>query len=107
MKKEKDLEVAITEKESAIVDMEEKIKALVKSNEKLKISNEKLREKIATHKVPSIDEYIDLKLRLEQEQMKTKVYQRKLNIKKLIERNQMIKIVKKPPLFPHKRSVIL
>ena len=107
MKKEKDLEVAIADKESSIVDMEEKIKALQKSNEKLKISNEKLREKIATHQVPSIDEYIDLKLRLEKEQKMTKIYERKMNIKKLIERNQMIKIVKKPPLFASSAPVVL
>ena len=107
MRREKELEVAINEKEAAIVDMEEKIKTIEKSNEKLKVTNEKLREKIATHKVPSIDEYIQLKLRLEQEQKKTKVFERKMNIKRLIEKNQMIKIVKKPVTFSEQNPIIL
>ena len=99
--------MAINEKESAIVDMEEKIKVLEKSNEKLKVGNEKLREKIATHKVPSIDEYIQLKLKLEQEQKKTKIFMRKMNIKRLIEKNQMIKVVKKPLTFTQHAPIIL
>ena len=107
MKKEKELEVAIADKESEIVDMEEKISSLVKSNDKLKITNEKLKEKIATHNVPTIDEYIDLKLRLEQEEKRAKVYQRKLNIKKLIEKNQMIKVVRKPRSFTIEQPIIL
>ena len=107
MKKEKELEVAIADKESEIVDMEEKISSLVKSNDKLKITNEKLKEKIATHNVPTIDEYIDLKLRLEQEEKRAKVYQRKLNIKKLIEKNQMIKVVRKPRSFAIEQPIIL
>ena len=107
MRREKELEVAINEKEAAIVDMEEKIKTIEKSNEKLKVTNEKLREKIATHQVPSIDEYIQLKLRLEQEQKKTKVFERKMNIKRLIEKNQMIKIVKKPVTFSEQNPIIL
>ena len=107
LKREKDLEVAIADKESAIVDMEDKIKAIQKSNEKLKIANEKLREKIATHEVPSIDEYIELKLQLEQEQKKTKIFERKLNIKRLIEKNQMIKVVKRPPIFSQSAPLVM
>ena len=107
LKKEKELEVAINEKESATVDMEEKIKELEKSNDKLKVANEKLREKIATHKVPSIDEYIQLKLKLEQEQKKTKIFKRKMNIKRLIEKNQMIKVVRKPTTFTQQAPIIL
>ena len=61
----------------------------------------------ALHKVPSIDEYIQLKLRLEQEQKKTKVFERKMNIKRLIEKNQMIKIVKKPVTFSEQNPIIL
>ena len=97
MKREKELEVSIADKESQILDLEDKIKAIQQSNEKMTIANEKLKEKIATHKVPSIDEYIDLKLQLDKEQKKTKVFERKINIKRLIERNQTIKLVRKPP----------
>ena len=107
LKKEKELEVAITDKQSTIVDMEDKIKQIHESNEKLKISNEKLKEKIATHKVPSIDEYINLKLRLESEQKKAKVFERKINIKRLIERNQMIRVVKRPPIFSNPNPIVL
>ena len=107
MKREKELEVAIADKESQIVDMEEQISGLIKTNEKIKIANEKLREKIATHNVPTIDEYIELKLKLEKEEKLAKVYERKMNIKKLIERNQMIKVVKRPPILNHTQPIIL
>ena len=107
LKREKELEVAISDKESAIIDMEDKIKQIGESNDKLRVSNEKLREKIATHKVPSIDEYINLKLRLETEQKKAKVFERKINIKRLIEKNQMIRVVKRPPIFSNPNPIIL
>jgi hypothetical protein len=97
LKREKELEASITEKESLILDMEDKVKAIKTANEKLTVSNEKLKEKIATHAVPSIDEYINLKLKLESEQKKAKMFERKINIKKLIERNQTIKKTR-----PHK-----
>jgi len=83
--------------ESLILDMEDKVKAIRATNEKLVVANEKLKEKIATHKVPSIDEYINLKIQLENEQKKTKMFERKINIKKLIERNQTIKKIRPPP----------
>lgn len=107
LKREKELEVAIADKESAIIDMEDKIKQIGESNDKLRISNEKLREKIATHKVPSIDEYINLKLKLESEQKKAKVFERKINIKRLIEKNQMIRVVKRPPIFSNPNPIVL
>ena len=107
MKREKELEVAIADKESQIVDMEEQISGLMKSNEKIKVANEKLREKIATHNVPTIDEYIELKLKLEKEEMMAKIYERKMNIKKLIERNQMIKVVKRAPILTNTQPIIL
>ena len=99
--------MGIADKESSIVDMEDKIKQIQNSNDKLRISNEKLKEKIATHKVPSIDEYINLKLRLESEQKKAKVFERKINIKRLIEKNQMIRVVKRPPIFANPNAIVL
>ena len=50
---------------------------------------------------------LEYKLRLEQEQKKTKVFERKMNIKRLIEKNQMIKIVKKPVTFSEQNPIIL
>ena len=107
LKREKELEAAIAEKESSIIDMEDKIKAIQLSNEKLTIANAKLREKIATHKVPSIDEYIELKIKLDNEQKRTKVFQRKINIKRLIEKNQTIKITRKSQFFPQQKQLAL
>ena len=107
LKREKELEAAIAEKESSIIDMEDKIKAIQLSNEKLTIANAKLKEKIATHKVPSIDEYIELKIKLDNEQKRTKVFQRKINIKRLIEKNQTIKITRKSQFFPQQKQLAL
>ena len=75
--------------------------------EKLKISTEKLKEKIATHKVPSIDEYINLKIQLDNEQKKTKVFERKIYIKKLIERNQTIKKIRPPAPRVESQQIVL
>ena len=46
MKREKELEVSIADKESQILDLEDKIKAFQQSNEKMTIANEKLKEKL-------------------------------------------------------------
>ena len=87
--------------------MEDKVKAIRVTNDKLVVANEKLKEKIATHKVPSIDEYINLKIQLENEQKKTKMFERKINIKKLIERNQTIKKVRPPPQVFERQEIVL
>ena len=107
LKREQQLEASISEKESLILDMEDKVKAIRVTNEKLVVANEKLKEKIATHKVPSIDEYINLKIQLENEQKKTKMFERKINIKKLIERNQTIKKIRPPPQALERQEIIL
>lgn len=107
LKREKELEAAIAEKQSLILDMEDKVKAIKATNEKLTIANAKLKEKIATHKVPSIDEYINLKIQLEEEQRRTKVFERKINIKKLIERNQTIKKIRAPQPFVRRQDIVL
>ena len=107
LKREKELEAAIGEKESLILDMEDKVKAIKASNEKLMVVNAKLKEKISTHKVPSIDEYIDLKIQLENEEKKTKMFERKIYIKKLIERNQTIKMIRAPAPRIQKQHLVL
>ena len=83
------------------------MKAIRGTNEKLVVANEKLKEKIATHKVPSIDEYINLKIQLENEQKKTKMFERKINIKKLIERNQTIKKIRPMPQVTERQEIVL
>ena len=107
LKREQQLEASISEKESLILDMEDKVKAIRGTNEKLVVANEKLKEKIATHKVPSIDEYINLKIQLENEQKKTKMFERKINIKKLIERNQTIKKIRPVPQVMERQEIVL
>ena len=107
LNREKELEASISEKESLILDMEDKVAAIKAANEKLTISNEKLKEKIATHKVPSIDEYINLKIQLDNEQKKTKVFERKIYIKKLIERNQTIKKIRPPAPRVQSQQIVL
>ena len=48
---------------------------------------------MAAHAVPSIEELMELKVALEREKLATKTIQRKLNLKKLADRNQKIRPV--------------
>ncbi len=63
------------------------------ANEKTRSAILKLKSKMATYAVPSIEELMNLKLALEREKAATKTMERKLYLKRLAEKNQQIRHV--------------
>jgi hypothetical protein len=79
------------ENENLIQSLEDEIIRVETANAKMAAAIGKLKSKMATHAVPSIEQLMELKLTLEREKTTTKTRQRKLHLKRLAERNQKIR----------------
>jgi len=81
------------ENENLIQSLEDEIVRVEAANEKTRSAILKLKSKMATYAVPSIEELMNLKLALEREKAATKTMERKLYLKRLAEKNQQIRHV--------------
>ena len=83
----------VQENENIIQSLEDEIIRVETTNAKTTAAILKLQSKMASHAVPSIEQLMELKLTLEREKTTTKTTERKLNLKRLAERNQKIRQV--------------